>query len=326
MPNSGAGPRRIDPVMPSSRRTAFTLVELLVVIAIIGILIALLLPAVQAAREAARRTQCANNLKQIGLAVLNYESALGSFPPGGITEGPCCGTPSLTNWAISILPQLEQQALYDQYDMNAFNEDPVNQPVCQASLALQVCPSDRNTQDLGIPESGPADSYEAEYRRGSYRANTGRHKTGLWWGAPSDPASWPLDRGWRGPLPTIGYISIQTVKISQISDGLSSTLLVGEYASVTHPRRRTFWAASYACYNKSSMIPEGRILIPDYDRCVAAGGGSFSCKIAWASLHPGGTQFVLCDGSVRFVQSSVDIDLLTAMATIANGEVIGTVP
>ncbi len=312
--------------MPISHRTAFTLVELLVVIAIIGILIALLLPAVQAAREAARRSQCSNNLKQLGLGVLTYESALGSFPPGGITEGPCCGTQSLTNWAISILPQIEQQALYDQYDMNSYNEDAVNQPVCKASLGVQTCPSDRDTTDLGIPESGPAKTHDAEYRRGSYRANTGRHISGSWWGAPSAPSSWPLDRGWRGPLPTIGYAKIRTVKVAQISDGLSYTLLIGEYASVTHPRRRTFWAASYACYNKSSVIPEGRILIPDYDRCVAAGAGDFSCKIAWASLHPGGTQFVLCDGSVRFVQMSVDIDLLTAMGTIANGEIVSTLP
>jgi len=106
------------------------------VITIIGILIALLLPAVQAAREAARRAHCANNLKQIAVALHGYNTALGSFPPDGITEGPCCETPSGTSWAISILPYVEQQSLYDRYDMESYNEDPVNEAVRQTLLIL----------------------------------------------------------------------------------------------------------------------------------------------------------------------------------------------
>lgn len=108
--------------IPADRRAdlkAFSLVELLVVIAIIGILVALLLPAVQAAREAARRTHCINNLHQIGLAMHNYESSHGSLPPGGVMEGPCCHTKSRTNWAIEILPFLEEQGLYNKYDRGA---------------------------------------------------------------------------------------------------------------------------------------------------------------------------------------------------------------
>ena len=98
----------------------FTLIELLVVIAIIAILIALLLPAVQQAREAARRTQCRSNLKNIALAIMNYEEQNTTFPPGNITMGPCCGTRSLTTWAISILPMLEQSNLYGRYNFNRF--------------------------------------------------------------------------------------------------------------------------------------------------------------------------------------------------------------
>jgi type II secretory pathway pseudopilin PulG len=94
----------------------------LVVIAIIGILVALLLPAIQAAREAARRSQCQNNLRQLGVAILNYENAKKALPPGGITKGECCGASSAAGWTIYILPYVEEQALYDKYDFNEPNE------------------------------------------------------------------------------------------------------------------------------------------------------------------------------------------------------------
>jgi prepilin-type N-terminal cleavage/methylation domain-containing protein len=109
--------------MSSSRkRIGFTLVELLVVIAIIGILVALLLPAVQAAREAARRMSCGNNLKQIGLSCHNYHDTYKTFPPGNITPGNCCGTPSAATWTLFILPFLEQQPLHDRYNFNLWND------------------------------------------------------------------------------------------------------------------------------------------------------------------------------------------------------------
>ncbi len=163
----------------------FTLVELLVVIAIIGVLVALLLPAVQAAREAARRTQCQSNLKQVTLAILNYTSAFnGKLPPGGITNGPCCSTRSKENWAILILPHMEQQALYDQYRFDLFNEDPLNLPVLQQILPSYLCPSDEDTLELARPESGPGN--QLQMARGSYRANTGRCGDPVlgWWDAP----------------------------------------------------------------------------------------------------------------------------------------------
>jgi len=125
----------------SKQRRAFTLVELLVVIAIIGILVALLLPAVQAAREAARRAQCSNNLKQMGLAAHNYHDTFRSFPPGAITDGPCCSAKSRVNWAIALLPYMEQTSLYDEYDHDANNEDPTNDLVRRAEIDKLVSDS-----------------------------------------------------------------------------------------------------------------------------------------------------------------------------------------
>jgi prepilin-type N-terminal cleavage/methylation domain-containing protein/prepilin-type processing-associated H-X9-DG protein len=306
-------------------RRAFTLVELLVVISIIGVLIALLLPAVQAAREAARKIHCANNLKQIGLAVLNHEAAYGTLPPGGVTEGPCCGTKSGISWTISILPYMEQQALYDQYDHTKFNEDPVNAPVREAEVPGHTCPSDEGVGELGVPASGPASGLQIQYRRGSYRANTGKTLNAAWWGAQSagqmfDKFPWP--GGWRGPMYTIGAINYDVVKLSQITDGTSDTFLVGEMASATNPQRRTYWAYSYAAFNKSMITTQSRTLLADYDQCVKIGGpgGDSPCKGGWGSLHPGGLQFVYVDGSVRWFNESTDMEVFAAQGTIANAD------
>lgn len=141
----------------NNRRCAsgFTLIELLVVIAIIAVLVALLLPAVQQAREAARRSQCKNQLKQIGLALHNYHDSYRSFPPGNVTMGNCCGSPCGTNWAISILPFMDQAPLYQQYNFDKYNEDPENQAVRETILPVFNCPSDINAGKRERPESGP---------------------------------------------------------------------------------------------------------------------------------------------------------------------------
>ncbi len=310
----------------------FTLVELLVVIAIIGILISLLLPAVQAAREAARRIQCANNLRQIGLATLSYVERMGSFPPGGITEGPCCSTRSGISWPISILPDLEQQALFDRYDSNAYNEDPVNEYVRQALVPVYTCPSDYgDPRALEVPETGPGGAFSGHggrnllYRRGSYRANTGRKQdnSSEWWDGQYQ-ANNPLPEKWRGPMYTIGFFQYGVVLPAHVRDGMSNTLLVGEMHSHSRPSRRTFWAYSYTSYNKSAVVPEARTLLIDYDRCISISGinGINPCKRGWGSYHPGGLHFVLCDGSVRFISTSVDVWVLAGLASIAGGEVV----
>jgi prepilin-type processing-associated H-X9-DG protein len=304
------------------------------VIAIIGILIALLLPAVQAAREAARQTQCRNNLKQIGLAILNYASAnRESLPPGGITNGSCCSTPSYTNWAISILPYVEEQALYDRYDMNSYNEDEVNAPVRQTYLGKYACPTEDGLREPDYPESGPGSGLL--YARSSYRACSGMSDGCGWYDSHQTDC---LRRVWLGAFPTMGDDAslrflqknrvTTTVKLKDITDGQSNTLAVGEMTSKNSSRsseqRRSFWAYTYTSYNKSSVVPQTRTLIVDYQKCVDIGGpgGSNPCKRAWGSFHPDGLNFAFCDGSVHYVTTSIDMNLLAGLATISGSEPI----
>jgi prepilin-type N-terminal cleavage/methylation domain-containing protein len=326
--------------------TGFTLVELLVVIAIIGILVALLLPAIQAAREAARRASCNNNMRQLALAMHNYAgSHANALPPGGVTNGFCCETKSYTNWAIEILPFVEEQALYDQYDQSLYNEDPKNAQVCRQSLGIFICPTDETSDKLVVPSSGPGK--HQPWARGSYRGVTGRSTNNpaddLHWDVQANVKGWPL---YRGALATISDASApqpprpadapkllySPIKFKRITDGLSNTLLVGERHSVGSEgqcsdilldsiRRQTLWAYTYSSYNKSEVTPVSGTIVPDTCRCSITTGDGEACKRGWGSLHPGGLFFCMCDGSSRFISDSIDMQLLADLATIAGEEV-----
>ena len=152
-------------------RRGFTLIELLVVIAIIAILIGLLVPAVQKVREAASRLQCANNLKQIGLAMHNHHDTYRRLPPGGVQTG-VNGTACYTNWAIEILPYIEQGPLYKQYNQSQLNTSAANNLVGQQTVPVYLCPSDIHPGLLEHPASGPGSGQN--WMHGSYRANSGR--------------------------------------------------------------------------------------------------------------------------------------------------------
>ncbi len=315
-------------------KRGFTLVELLVVIAIIAMLVTLLLPAVQAAREAARRSQCQNNLKQLSLGCLNFEAATGHYPQS-VTPGPCCGTPSYESWSIVILPFMEEQALYDQYNLLVPNEDPLNAFVRESLVATHICPSDGDIERLDNPDSGPGSGLL--YARGTYRGNAGR-SDGLrgWWDALQGINDLPA--GWKGPLTTDcgpeknwgananfcrTEATLKPTTLKQVADGTSKTLLVGEMTSKpssrSSERRRTFWAYTYTSYNKSEVVPETRTMFSDYQRCVDIGGngGSNPCKRAWGTAHvPGVIQFAYADGHVTGIPPEINMIAFARMAAI----------
>ena len=315
------------------RRRGFTLVELLVVIAIIGILVGLLLPAVQAAREAARRMQCGNNLKQIGLAFHNYADANKRFPPGTISDGPCCSTLSHTVWSVSILPYLEQANLTAQYNQALPLEDVANNFIRTQKMPSYNCPSDPIAGQLLVPASGPANdlSPQRQAMTSSYRG-----MGGVGWGLAGeylyrrqwdssdilDPRALPSLKGmlhWTGRINGVAN-QYKPETFATISDGTSNTLMVGEYTTKTSPRRTTFWAYSYTSFALSAATPESRTLIPDYDKC-ASQGDSNPCKRAFGGFHTGIVQFVKADGSVNPVSTSLDMKVYMALSTIAGGEV-----
>jgi prepilin-type N-terminal cleavage/methylation domain-containing protein/prepilin-type processing-associated H-X9-DG protein len=328
-----------------TKSRGFTLVELLVVIAIIGTLIALLLPAVQAAREAARRTQCTNTLKQLALAVHNYNSARKSLPAGKTvqyrTVNNCDSFDNYSNWAIESLPYMEEAALFQKYRFDLKNDDPLNQPVTQHILSWMVCPSDPNGARIGQPANGPAGPFAA----GSYKGVSGRarysssNSLDYYDSARATSSIQAIDRGAlfvvpRSPNPSpncaMSIIGKSPIRASQISDGTSRTLLIGEYTTTSNLGRAGYWANSYYSMNLASVHiaaagftgAMGAALDPDFDKCEAAFGNRHACARTFTGVHGGGgaINFAYCDGSVRRIVTTIDIQLLGAMATAAGGE------
>jgi len=200
-----------------SRCPGFTLVELLVVIAIIGILVALLLPAIQAAREAARRTQCTNQLRQIGIAIQTHHDLKGHFPPGRNSNDQYG-----VSWAYYLLPQLEEQAIYDAYVPKERVDADVNAPAMRTPISVYACPSRRPpAADRDFDNQDEAPLVRAGAVLGDYAANAGLEEDiGM---EGNDFADGKIDLTLAGPI-----FSGSKIRARHVTDGLSRTLAVGE--------------------------------------------------------------------------------------------------
>ncbi len=298
------------------RRRGFTLIELLVVISIIGVLVALLLPAVQMAREAARRNQCVNNLKQIGLALHNYQLSHAVWPPGYVTNwfkkqefGPGWG------WGTAILPQLEQGNLYSACNLDVNIEDPINLTARTVTIAVYLCPTDNPPPTMTatyypdkviIPRGTPI----CDVSSTNYCAMFGLGEPGI-----------------AGEGLFSRNVSMAP---EDVHDGLSQTIAAGERSCKLG---NATWVGSVTNavlgpppgYNgtvgRLILEPGAGMTLGHAGEGRGPGDNQSDCNM-YFSLHPGGVNFVFADGHVSFLKSSMDAKLYAALSTRDGGEVI----
>jgi prepilin-type processing-associated H-X9-DG protein/prepilin-type N-terminal cleavage/methylation domain-containing protein len=295
------------------QKHAFTLIELLVVISIISLLIALLLPAVQAARESARRAQCVNNLKQIGLALHSYEGTHRAFPPGYVSNFDASGTDTGPGWgwAAMLLPQMEQKPLFDAVNFNLPIEDVSNPTFRLTRMTVLLCPSD----------SAPL----------------------VWWAVTRDPSGTPLQNICQ--VAAANYVGMYgtsdpgidgdgiffrdgNIGIPNITDGTAQTIAAGERA---YALGVATWVGSVTGTSLFPLTDDG----VGYPRLESAPGmilGHAGGNLGpgdprgevnqFYSRHPGGVNFLFADGHVAFLKTTMNHQVFRGLATRAGGEAI----
>jgi len=317
--------------MRMDRRRGFTLVELLVVIAIIGVLVALLLPAVQAAREAARRTSCGNNLKQLGIAMHNFHDARQTLPAGVGPYGCCWGT-----WQVLVMPYVELNNVYELYENwggsdEVYGDGPAQQTsgvfarysnapnttnVTSKRYKAFTCPSDMPNAPGGLTNH----NYAVNWGNTGYHQTTYPGTSVTFQGAPFGPAK-SQAKGQR----------MNGEKFSSITDGLSNTLMASEVLQGQNNDLRgyTWWgdAAGFSAYEGPNSTVPDRIYTAGYcnnqplqNLPCAVSDTNNPTRFSSRSRHPAGVQSVMCDGAVRFTTNSVNINVWRAMSTSRGGE------
>ncbi len=323
------------------RSRGFTLIELLVVIAIIAVLIALLLPAVQQAREAARRTKCKNNLKQLGLALHNYHDTFTCFPFAWMLGNDL----NVSGWGVQILPYIEQANLYAQWDprVPAFNEAVAffqtstavqqNLRVIQTPLEAFLCASGKG-ESLHDYKLTPADGAPMDLNwraaRSDYCVTTGVLGPFAQIAYAGNPGG---SRG--GALVAVGQGASGITRMRDITDGTSSTFLLGERLGGTDIyKKRKIDTTLSTTYGSANGGAWGDFLNGEhwlggalYDGTPGGGPCAINCSNlrgqGFYSFHEGGAQFLFCDGSVKFISENLGASVMAGLITRAKGEIIG---
>jgi len=321
-------------------RQGFTLVELLVVIAIIGVLVALLLPAVQAAREAARRMQCSNNLRQLGLALHNYHDVNQSFP---MNYRPVLG--GTYSWMQAILPLIEQQSLYSQITVGGTVALSNNTMVANTVIKTFRCPSDGLTRNGLMTNASDGGGTKAVT---NYKASSGAYwpwqivnKANVRWPDGQDlnaqsngllfcdgfmcsnsygsPASDQTPGPSNQPL-GMGFVFKNTLRFQSITDGTSNSFAVGE--AIPAWSQWSWWYNQNASVATCGLPLNYKRGIDKLDQFV----GQWQRNYSFYSLHPAGANFAMCDASVRFIPDNIDTSTYRALATVEAGDSIANAP
>jgi prepilin-type N-terminal cleavage/methylation domain-containing protein/prepilin-type processing-associated H-X9-DG protein len=321
--------------MGTARARGFTLIELLVVIAIIAVLIALLLPAVQAARAAARRIQCVNNLKQLGLGVMNHHDAQGTYP-WGAKNSPA------QSWVFLVLPYLEQVQMYNAANMSQASTGFANSTVTQSKLSLFNCPADPLAGAMWL---SPTPTTVPNRAKGNYVVNWGnsdyeQNMTQADSFAPASLGAFGSVVSIRGPFRVNNTTTVITpYGIRDITDGTSNTMMASEVKIVADFNGRSdargdIWSGTTKCGYMYTAATAPNSLTPDQldgksgcpnpgsdPPCFQASGSQREFNAA-RSFHGGGVDVLFCDGSVKFIKDTINLTTWRALSTKDGGEIL----